>query len=186
MIAAPSLRVEPSGTCAWTRVAEGTVSTRAAADWQIWRSPASPIGTSGMQGERARPRVMGRLHFHGRAPVSVDRLRHGVGPGDALEVGADHRLVGRDSPRAAVTRPVQRGIAMHEAGIRQLWEGAAPGWARWEATVAAWMEPATEAMLALADIDTGVRVLDLACGAGSQTLDAARRVGVQGSVVASD
>src|SRR5512132_544702 len=139
-----------------------------------------------MQGERARPRVMGRLHFHGRAPVSVDRLRHGVGPGDALEVGAGHRLVGRDSARTAVTRPVQRGIAMHEAGIRQQWEGAAPGWARWEATVAAWMEPATEAMLALADVDTGVRVLDLACGAGSQTLDAARRVGVQGSVVASD
>jgi SAM-dependent methyltransferase len=72
------------------------------------------------------------------------------------------------------------------ADIRQQWEGAAPGWARWEATVAAWMEPATEAMLALADVDTGARVLDLACGAGSQTLDVARRVGVRGSVVASD
>lgn len=75
---------------------------------------------------------------------------------------------------------------MQKADIRQQWEGAAPGWARWEATVAAWMEPATEAMLALADVDTGARVLDLACGAGSQTLDVARRVGVRGSVVASD
>jgi SAM-dependent methyltransferase len=75
---------------------------------------------------------------------------------------------------------------MQKAGIRQQWEGAAPGWARWESTVAAWMEPATEAMLAAANVDPGARALDLACGAGSQTLDAARRVGAQGSVVASD
>jgi 2-polyprenyl-3-methyl-5-hydroxy-6-metoxy-1,4-benzoquinol methylase len=75
---------------------------------------------------------------------------------------------------------------MQEAGIRQQWEGAAPGWARWEATVAAWMGPATEAMLSMADVGAGARVLDLASGAGSQTLDAARRVGAQGSVVASD
>jgi SAM-dependent methyltransferase len=48
------------------------------------------------------------------------------------------------------------------------------------------MGPATEAMLTLAGVDVGARVLDLACGAGSQTLDTARRVGAQGSVVASD
>jgi SAM-dependent methyltransferase len=75
---------------------------------------------------------------------------------------------------------------MEHASIRQQWEGAAPGWARWEPTIAAWMKPATEAMLAMADIHPCARVLDLACGAGSQTLDAARRVGPQGSVVASD
>ncbi|HSF33780.1 MAG TPA: methyltransferase domain-containing protein [Candidatus Tectomicrobia bacterium] len=75
---------------------------------------------------------------------------------------------------------------MQKADIRTQWEGAAPGWARWEATVAAWMEPATEAMLAMAGVDTGARVLDLASGAGSQTLQAARRVGAQGHVVASD
>jgi SAM-dependent methyltransferase len=75
---------------------------------------------------------------------------------------------------------------MQQADIRTQWEGAAPGWARWEGTVAAWMEPATEAMLAMAGVDTGARVLDLACGAGSQSLQAARRVGPQGHVVASD
>jgi SAM-dependent methyltransferase len=75
---------------------------------------------------------------------------------------------------------------MQKAKVRQQWEGAAPGWARWEPTIAGWMEPATEAMFGMADIDVGARVLDLACGAGSQTLDAARRVGPQGSVVASD
>jgi SAM-dependent methyltransferase len=75
---------------------------------------------------------------------------------------------------------------MQQADIRKQWEGAAPGWAQWEAAIAIWMEPATEAMLAMAGVTTGARVLDLACGAGSQTLRAAQKVGVQGHVVASD
>ena len=75
---------------------------------------------------------------------------------------------------------------MQTADIRTQWEGAAPGWARWEETVATWMAPATETMLTMAGVDVGARVLDLASGAGSQTLLAARRVGAQGHVVASD
>jgi ubiquinone/menaquinone biosynthesis C-methylase UbiE len=75
---------------------------------------------------------------------------------------------------------------MQKADVRQQWERAAPGWARWESTVATWMEPATESMLDMAGVDTGAWVLDLASGAGSQTLDAARRVGAQGHVMASD
>ena len=69
---------------------------------------------------------------------------------------------------------------MQQADIRQQWEGAAPGWARWETTVANWMEPATETMLTMAGVDAGARVLDLACGAGSQTLRVAHRVGRRG------
>jgi SAM-dependent methyltransferase len=72
------------------------------------------------------------------------------------------------------------------ADIRKQWEGAAAGWAKWEPTIATWMEPATSAMLTMAGVDLGARVLDLACGAGSQTLSAARIVGAQGHVVASD
>lgn len=75
---------------------------------------------------------------------------------------------------------------MSRSEIRAQWEGAAPGWARWEATVDAWMEPATEALLTMARVEAGSRVLDLASGAGSQTLRAARRVGPWGHVVASD
>jgi SAM-dependent methyltransferase len=60
------------------------------------------------------------------------------------------------------------------------------GWARWEPTMAAFMEPATETMLTMAGVGPGAQVLDLACGAGSQTLRAARRVGVHGRVVAND
>jgi SAM-dependent methyltransferase len=75
---------------------------------------------------------------------------------------------------------------MQTADIRKQWEGAAPGWVKWEPTIATWMEPATSAMLTMADVDLGAGVLDLASGAGSQTLSAARRVGARGHVVASD
>ena len=69
---------------------------------------------------------------------------------------------------------------------RSQWEAAAPGWARWEPTIAAWMEPATHAMLSMAGVGPGAGVLDLASGAGSQTLEAAARVGAAGRVVATD
>jgi ubiquinone/menaquinone biosynthesis C-methylase UbiE len=75
---------------------------------------------------------------------------------------------------------------MQKADIRKQWEGAAPGWAKWEATISTSLEPATTAMLDMAGISPGARVLDLASGAGSQTLSAARRVGARGHVVASD
>jgi len=41
-------------------------------------------------------------------------------------------------------------------------------------------------MLDMADVRPGMRVLDLACGAGSQSFQAAERVGSKGIVVASD
>lgn len=73
-----------------------------------------------------------------------------------------------------------------KAGIRRTWESAAPGWARWEPAVAQWMAPATDEMLAMAGVVAGVRIIDLACGAGSQTLAAAARAGPRGAVLAID
>lgn len=75
---------------------------------------------------------------------------------------------------------------MERVEIRKQWEGAAPGWAKWEQTVADWIAPATDAMLDRAGVVSAAQVLDLASGAGSQTLSAAQRVGAQGRVVASD
>jgi SAM-dependent methyltransferase len=86
----------------------------------------------------------------------------------------------------AALRRVFQCREMNKADIRTEWEGATPGWARWDATIASWMEPATVAMLAMADVHAGARVLDLASGAGSQTLRAAKQVGPHGHVVASD
>jgi len=69
---------------------------------------------------------------------------------------------------------------------RGTWEAAAPGWAKWEQRFSAGLADATDALLDMAGIGPGMRVLDLACGAGSQTLRAASRVGSKGSVVATD
>jgi ubiquinone/menaquinone biosynthesis C-methylase UbiE len=73
-----------------------------------------------------------------------------------------------------------------KAELRDTWESAAPGWAKWEAVIAAGLVDATDAMLDMAGVDANMRVLDLACGAGSQSLRAAERVGLEGHVVASD
>jgi SAM-dependent methyltransferase len=72
------------------------------------------------------------------------------------------------------------------AELRRTWEAAAPGWARWEGVFAAGLAEATETMLDMAGVAAGMRVLDLACGAGSQSLRAAERVGADGQVVAID
>jgi ubiquinone/menaquinone biosynthesis C-methylase UbiE len=66
------------------------------------------------------------------------------------------------------------------------WEAAAPGWARWESVLAARLVDVTDAMLDMAGVEAGGLVLDVACGAGSQTIQAARRVGPSGRIVASD
>ncbi len=69
---------------------------------------------------------------------------------------------------------------------RKTWESAAPGWAEWENVLADGLRDATDTMLDMAGVGSGMRVLDLACGAGSQSIQAAARVGSDGSVVASD
>jgi ubiquinone/menaquinone biosynthesis C-methylase UbiE len=68
----------------------------------------------------------------------------------------------------------------------QQWEKAAPGWAKWEDTITNGAGLVTDKMLEMADISLGNRVLDLASGAGNQTLIAAKRVGPNGHVVAND
>ena len=80
---------------------------------------------------------------------------------------------------------------LHAAGdikaeLRGTWESAAPGWAKWEDVLAQGLADVTDTMLDMAGVDVGMRVLDLACGAGSQSLRAADRVGPSGRVVASD
>lgn len=69
---------------------------------------------------------------------------------------------------------------------RDQWEAAAGAWDRWGEFLGRWLGPATEAMLDLAAVKTGSRVLDVAAGAGEQTLSTARRVGQGGHVLATD
>lgn len=72
------------------------------------------------------------------------------------------------------------------AELRTTWESAAPGWAKWETKLSAGLADATEALIDMAGVRPGLRALDLACGAGAQTLRLAERVGPEGAVVACD
>jgi SAM-dependent methyltransferase len=76
--------------------------------------------------------------------------------------------------------------AIYRETMREQWESTAEGWHRWIPVVRAWVGNATGLMLALAQVGTGVRVLDVAAGDGDQSLLAAERVGSTGFVLATD
>jgi cyclopropane fatty-acyl-phospholipid synthase-like methyltransferase len=69
---------------------------------------------------------------------------------------------------------------------RTQWEDAATAWHTWGPTLEDWLGEATTLMLDAAGITTGSSVLDVAAGAGGQSLAAARRVGPSGQVLATD
>ena len=69
---------------------------------------------------------------------------------------------------------------------RAQWEAAAQAWHSWAPLLNRWLGAATDTMLDMAGVVPGSRVLDIAAGAGEQTLVAARRVGSGGSVLATD
>jgi SAM-dependent methyltransferase len=69
---------------------------------------------------------------------------------------------------------------------RAQWEDAAAAWHAWGPTLEDWLGEATTLMLDAAGVTTGSTVLDVAAGAGGQSLAAARRVGPAGQVLATD
>ena len=87
----------------------------------------------------------------------------------------------RTSPSTPAFDPVK-----YKETTRQQWQTAAEAWHRWGPTLHEWLGPATEVMLDLAGIGPGSKVLDVAAGAGEQTLTTARRVGPAGFVLATD
>jgi SAM-dependent methyltransferase len=76
--------------------------------------------------------------------------------------------------------------AAYKTTTRAQWQAAAEAWDRWEPTIEGWLGAATETMLDIARITTGSRVLDVAAGAGGQTLAAVERAGPTGRVLATD
>lgn len=66
------------------------------------------------------------------------------------------------------------------------WQAAAEAWYRWSPVLNQWFGNATEKMLEMAQITTGHRVLDVAAGAGEQSITTARKVGPSGFVLATD
>ncbi|MBL3591810.1 MAG: class I SAM-dependent methyltransferase [gamma proteobacterium endosymbiont of Lamellibrachia anaximandri] len=66
------------------------------------------------------------------------------------------------------------------------WNTAAEAWHRWGPLLSRWLGPATETMLDMCDVSNGSRVLDVAAGAGEQTVAVAKRIGEAGHVLATD
>ncbi len=76
--------------------------------------------------------------------------------------------------------------AAFKQATRAQWNEAATGWDRHGRKIRAWLRVPTDAMLKMAGISNGQTVLDVAAGAGDQSLDIADRVGANGAVVATD
>ncbi len=76
--------------------------------------------------------------------------------------------------------------AKFKTTTRAQWQAAADAWHQWGPFLGQWLGAATEQMFDLAHIETGSRVLDVAAGAGEQSIAAARRVGAGGQVLATD
>ena len=74
----------------------------------------------------------------------------------------------------------------YKAATREQWQSAADAWNAWGSFLRSWLGPATDVMLDMAHVGEGSHVLDVAAGAGDQSLQAAERVGVKGRVLATD
>lgn len=73
-----------------------------------------------------------------------------------------------------------------KTAVREQWDRSAEGWNDHTSEIRAWLRQASDAMLDMAGIVPGASVLDVAAGAGDQTLDIAQRIGPQGHVLATD
>src|SRR5215469_3726486 len=73
-----------------------------------------------------------------------------------------------------------------KARQRQEWDSVSSGWRSWWETFERAAQPLSDHLIALAHIEPGQRVLDIATGIGEPAATAARRVGPTGQVVAID
>lgn len=74
----------------------------------------------------------------------------------------------------------------YKSTTREQWQTAAEAWHKWHPTLKTWLGPATDLMLDMAQVKKGQRILDVAAGAGEQSITAAERVGSEGYVLATD
>lgn len=70
--------------------------------------------------------------------------------------------------------------------LRAQWDAAAEGWDAQSPALRGWLSGPTRTMFETAGIAPGNRVLDVAAGAGEQTIALAKRLGPTGHVVATD
>ena len=68
-------------------------------------------------------------------------------------------------------QPAVFDASKYKETTRKQWDGAAEAWNRYGPLLSRWLGPATELMLDMTKVKKGSRVLDVAAGAGEQTLD---------------
>ena len=80
------------------------------------------------------------------------------------------------------------GVDQHEfrAGQRRDWNAASKGWREWSEFIDRTTAPVSEKLMAMARVEPGQRVLDVAAGYGEPSLTAASIVGPEGAIVATD
>lgn len=82
--------------------------------------------------------------------------------------------------------PKKFNADQYKKATLQEWQKVAPGWHKWIPFVSELSRNETDQMLDLAGIKPGHRVLDVAAGDGDQSILAAKRVGPDGYVLATD
>lgn len=71
-------------------------------------------------------------------------------------------------------------------GQRIQWDGVAAGWEKWWETLEKMSQGVTDKLIQMADVKPDQNVLDIATGIGEPALTVARKVGDNGSVIATD
>jgi ubiquinone/menaquinone biosynthesis C-methylase UbiE len=92
---------------------------------------------------------------------------------------------GNELNMETLTTP-QFDAAKYKETTFEQWQSAAEAWYRWSPAINRWLGEATNTMLNMAGIAPGQRILDIAAGAGEQSVAAAKRVGPTGHVLATD
>jgi enediyne biosynthesis protein CalE5 len=69
---------------------------------------------------------------------------------------------------------------------RQMWDNAAVGWPTWWENIERGAQKVSDKLVKMAEINPGVKVLDIAIGIGEPAVTAARKVKPNGKVVATD
>ena len=74
----------------------------------------------------------------------------------------------------------------YKEATRDEWNTSADSWYYWGSFLHQWLGPCTETMFDMIGLQNGQHVLDVAAGAGEQSVWAAKRVGANGKVLATD
>jgi ubiquinone/menaquinone biosynthesis C-methylase UbiE len=80
----------------------------------------------------------------------------------------------------------QFDAAKYKRTTFEQWQSAAAAWYRWSPLINKWLGKATDIMLEMAAVNKGSHVLDVAAGAGEQSVTAAKKVGPTGRVLVTD